>query len=279
MKELNWRVRVDHRADGGEGGKYPVGWPRIDRPFRDGELDFSVYDYLSMLVRVDSNRDEVTDDSTRLGVSLRSHGLPKRLFETRVDLGDRQRQWLPLRFPLGELIAQAGVGRDPWCSISNVQLFIAESDYAHGTDITFQVRDVELLRFTSPTIQRVYAPSYLTLPRNRLTVSFDILGTRSVREGSHTITASLVSADGRTRTQQQQDLVDGRVAILDASTLVPGRYRLDLMIVAADGTRCAHEMQPIMAVDGLLVCPLTTGDNETVGQYDVKNHSVPADDR
>ncbi|HCO93242.1 MAG TPA: hypothetical protein DIU00_04700 [Phycisphaerales bacterium] len=181
MKELHWRIRVDHKTDGGEGGQYPVGWPRIARPFRDGELDFSAYDYLSLLIRVDSNRDEVADDSTRLGLSLRSHGTPRRLFETRVDLGDRQRQWIPLRFSLGELIDQAGVGRDPWRSISHVQLFVAESDYAHGTDITFQVQDIKLLRFTSLTIQRVYSPAYITLPRNRLAVSFGIMGTRYVR--------------------------------------------------------------------------------------------------
>ncbi len=61
--------------------------------------------------------------------------------------------------------------------------------------------------------------------------------------------------DGRTRTEQQQDLADGRVVILDTSTLVPGRYRMDLTIIASDGTRCAHEMQPIEAVDGLLARP------------------------
>ncbi len=218
-------------------------------------MDFSAYDYLSLLIRVDSNRDEVADDSTRLGLSLRSHASPQRLFETRVDLGDRQRQWIPLRFSLGELIDQAGVGRDPWRSVSNVQLFVAESDYAHGTDITFQVREVKLLRFTSPTIQRVYAPAYVTLPCNRLAVSFGILGTRPVRKGSHTITASLASGDGRTRTAQQKDLADGRVVVLDTSTLVPGRYRMDLTVVAADGTKCAHETQPIETVDGLLTRP------------------------
>ena len=254
-KELCWRVSVDHKTDGGEGGQYPVGWPRIARTFREGELDFSAYDYLSLLIRVDSNRDEVADDSTRLGLSLRSHSTPQRLFETRVDLGDSQRQWIPLRFSLGEVIDQAGVGRDPWRSVSHVQLFVAESDYPHGTDLTFQVRDIKLLRFTSPTIQRVYAPAYITLPRNRLAVSFGILGTRSVRKGSHTITVSLASGDGRTRTEQQQDLADGRVVILDTSTLVPGRCRMDLTIVAADGTRCAHERQPIEAVDGLLALP------------------------
>ena len=218
-------------------------------------MDFTDYDYLSLLIRVDSNRDEVADDSTRLGLSLRSHGTPQRLFETRVDLGDRQRQWIPLRFSLRELIDQAGVGREPWRSVSRIQLFVAESDYAHGTDITFQVRDVKLLRFTSPTIQRVYAPAYVALPRHRLAVSFDILGTRPVRKGSHTITVSLTSGDGFTCTEQQQDLADERVVILDTSTLVPGRYRMDLTIIADDGTRCAHEMQPIEAVDGLLARP------------------------
>jgi hypothetical protein len=255
MKELHWRVRIDHKTDGGEGGQYPVGWPRIARSFPEGQLDFSAYDYLSLLIRVDSNRDEVADDSTRLGLSLRSHAPPQRLFETRVDLGDRQRQWIPLRFSLSELIDQAGVGRDPWRSVSNVQLFVAESDYAHGTDLTFQARDIKLLRFTTPTIQRVYAPEYVTLPRNRLAVSFSILGTRTVRKGSHTITVSLASGDGRTRTEQQQDLADGRVAILDTSTLVPGHYSLNLTIAAADGTTCAHKMQTIEAVDGLLARP------------------------
>ncbi|MHC4225822.1 MAG: hypothetical protein ACYSW0_00185 [Planctomycetota bacterium] len=254
MKELHWQVRVDHKTDGGDGGKYPVGWPRIARSFREGELNFSAYDYLSLRIRVDSNRDEVADDSTRLGLSIRSHGTPRCLFETRVDLGDRQRQWIPLRFSLGELIDRAGVGRDPWRSVSNVQLFVAESDYAHGTDITFQVRDVKLLRFISPTIQHVYVPEYIALPRNSLSVSFDIVGTRTVRKGSHTITVSLASTEDRTRTEQQQDLADGRVVILDTSTLVPGRYRMDLTIATADGTRCAHEMQRIEAIDGPLVC-------------------------
>jgi hypothetical protein len=254
-KELCWKVRIDHKTDGGEGGQYPVGWPRISRSFQEGELNFTDYDYLSLLTRVDSNRNEVADDSTRVGLSLRSNGNPKRLYETRVDLGDRQRQWISLRFSLSELIDRAGVGLDPWRSISNVQLFVAESDYAHGTDLTFQIKDIKLLRFTSPTIQRVYAPVYVTLPRNRLAISFDVIGTRRVRKGSHTITASLTSGDGRTRTEQQQDLTEGRIVILDTSTLIPGRYSMNLTIVAADGTRCANEMQLIEAINGPLVCP------------------------
>jgi hypothetical protein len=136
-------------------------------------------------------------------------------------------------------------------------LYVAESDYAHGTDITFQVRDVKLLRFMSPTIRRVYSPAYITLLRNRLAVSFDIVGTRLVRRGSHTVTASLASADGRTWTEHQQDLADRRLVVLDTSNLVPGGYHLNLMIVDSDGTRCGHDVQPMEAVDG----PLATNED------------------
>ena len=255
--ELNWRIRVNHETDGGEGGQYPVGWPRIARSFRAGELDLSDYDYLALLIRVDSNRDEVADDATRIGFTLRSHTIQQRLWETRVDLGDRQRQWIPLRFSLRELIDQAGLGVDPWRSASRVQLFVAESDYAHDTELRFQIKDFHLLRFTSPTIQRVVAPAYITLPQTRLAVRYDILGTRTVRKGSHTLTASLTSPDGRIYTKQQQDLADGRVVILDTSTLTPGSYHLNLTVTTADGKPCAHETQPVEAVDG----PLAFGQN------------------
>lgn len=248
--ELHWRIRIDHNTDGGEGGQYPVGWPRIARSLREGEMDLSLYDYLSLLIRVDSNRDEVADDSTRLGVSLRSHRGPQRLWETRVDLGDRQRQWIPLRFVLHDLIDQAGVGPDPWRSVSLVQLFVSESDYAHDTELRVQIRDVQLLRFTAPTIQTVYAPRYITLPRNDFTVLFDVLGARTVRKGSHTLKASLTSNDGSTRAEQQQDLDAGRVVILDTSTLTPGPCQLTLTITAADGTTCTQESQPMEAVAG-----------------------------
>jgi len=251
-KELCWRVHIDHEMDGGEGGKYPVGWPRIARSFREGELDFSDYDYLSLLIRVDSNRDEVADDSTRLGLSLRSHSTPQRLFDTQMDLGDRQRQWIPQRFAVRELIDRAGAGPAPWRSVSNLQLFLAESEYAHGTDLAFEIRDIELLRFTSPVIERVDVPAYVMLPCERLAVSFDIVGTRSVRPGSHIVTLSLASADGRTRTQQQQDLANEYVVILDTSTLVPGRHHMDLAIIAADGTRCSQERRLVEAVAGPL---------------------------
>lgn len=47
-----------HEHDGGEGGAYPVGWPRLAREFKPCELDMSSYDILEFWIRIDSNRDE-----------------------------------------------------------------------------------------------------------------------------------------------------------------------------------------------------------------------------
>ncbi len=47
---LRWQVGIDHQTDGGEGGKYPVGWPRVARTFTPGKLDLTHYDFLEFLV-------------------------------------------------------------------------------------------------------------------------------------------------------------------------------------------------------------------------------------
>ena len=108
------------------------------------------------------------------------------------------------------------------------------------------------MRFSSPTIKRVDVPSYITLPRTRLTVAFDILGTRFIRKGDHSITASLVSDDGRAHITETLDLAGAATVMLDTSTLTPGRYRLNLTIVDADGTVCVQAAQSMEAINGPL---------------------------
>ena len=250
QKGLRWHVRVDHETDGGEGGKYPVGWPRISRTFAPGELDMSSYDYLSFVVRVDSDRDEVADDSTPLGFLLASHRVTRRFFETRRELGDRQRVWIPIRFPIKDLMEEVGLGPDPWSDISRVQLFISENDFAHSTNLTFDVAEVKLLQFKSPMISQITVPEYLLLPKTRLPISFEVMGTNSVKPGSHGVVASLTTAEGWSIAQQKQDLAGQRVVVLDTSSIPPGYYRLHLKITDAVGKLCSEETRDIEAIPG-----------------------------
>lgn len=69
-----------------------------------GELDKSWYDSLELWIRVDSDRDEVTDDHMPIGLVISAHGTKKSLYSTRVDLGGQQRAFLPVRFPVKPMI-------------------------------------------------------------------------------------------------------------------------------------------------------------------------------
>ncbi len=237
---LRWRVAIDHETDGGEGGTYPIGWPRVARTFGQGEVDMSRYDYLEFLVRVDSDRDEVADDSTPLGLSIASHEKTRQFFETKRDLGDQQRVWIPVRFSIKEMVDATGLGTDPWKTISRVQLFLGESNFQHGTNLSFDVAEVKLLRFTSPMISRLDAPRFVMLPGSELPIGFEVMGTGSVTDGSHQVKASVFDSQRRLQAELVQDLAAGRLLALDMSRLTPGRCRLSVEITTAEGERCSE---------------------------------------
>ena len=247
---LRWTVGIDHQHDGGEGGSYPVGWPRVGRDFKPGQLDMSRSDTLEFWIRIESNRDEVADDHTPIGLVVSSHGKKKALYETTVDLGGAQRVWVPLRFSVRQMMAAAQAGAEPWKSISRLQLFLSEHDYAHGTRLVFDVGEVSLLRLTAPVIAGMDAPHHVLLPRRALAFAFDVIGTGAVVKGSHTVAATLAGAEGAVHTEARQDLADPHQMALPLPTPKPGAYTLRLTIWDAEGKKCSESVQPVTAHAG-----------------------------
>ena len=247
---LRWTVGIDHKNDGGEGGRYPVGWPRVGRDFKPGQLDMSRSDTLEFWIRIDSNRDEVADDHTPIGLVISSHGKKKALYETTVDLGGAQRVWVPLRFSVKRMMAAAEAGAEPWTSVSRVQLFLSEHDYAHGTRLVFDVGEVSLLRLTAPVIAGMDAPRHVLLPRRTLAFAFEVIGTGAVVKGSHAVAATLVGAEGAVHTEARQDLADPHRMALPLSATKPGAYTLRLTIWDAEGRKCSESAQPVTAHAG-----------------------------
>ncbi len=250
---LRWTVQIDHEHDGGEGGTYPVGWPRVGRNFDPGELDMSRYDSLEFWIRIDSNRDEVTDDHTPLGVVISAHGGKKSLSSTRVDLGGQQRVWVPVRLPIQPLIAAADAGEQPWQSISRVQLFLSEHDYRDGTRLVFDVGEVSLLRLTAPVIACLEAPRHVLVPRRTLAVAFELLGTGAVTKGSHTVVATCESADGAVLAEARQDLSEPHQLALPLQAIGPGTHRLRLAVRDAADKTCSELSQSVTLHAGPLV--------------------------
>lgn len=247
---LRWTVAVDHKKDGGEGGTYPVGWPRISREFKPGELDMSRADTLEFWIRVDSNRDEVADDRTRIGLMIGSHRTSKSLYSTTVDLGDAQRTWVPVRFAVKQMIAAADAGLEPWTSISRLQLFISEHDYAHGTRLAFDLGGISALQLTAPVIAGMDAPRHFLVPRSTLAFAFDLVGTGAAAQGSHTVIARLEEPDGAIFAEAQQDATKSQRIALPLKALRPGTYNLRLTIRDSQGKQCSELVQPVIANAG-----------------------------
>ncbi|NOX98166.1 MAG: hypothetical protein GXP30_00235 [Verrucomicrobia bacterium] len=245
---LRWKVKVDHQQGGD--AAYLVGWPRIRRTFKTGTLDLSHYDFLEFMIRIDSDRDEVADDKTPFGISIRNYGEPGRLYEIRKDLGDQQRVWIPLRFSIRELIDTTALGSAPWKNIQTLQLFIAESDYNDNTSITFDIGSARLLAASKPLISRVETSQHLLLPTVNLPVAIDVIGLSSVKKGSHTVSAALIDHKGKIFSRHKQDLLQGGQLILNTTNLTPGKYSLKTQITTAAGELCSKSTQSLDAIAG-----------------------------
>jgi hypothetical protein len=222
------------------------------REFKPGELDMSSYDTLEFWVRIDSNRDEVADDHTPVGLVISSHGTKKALYEKTVDLGGEQRVWVPLRFPLKQMMAAAEAGIAPWQSISRVQLYVSEHDYSHGTRLVFDVGEVSLLRLKTPVLAGMDAPHHLLLPGRTLAFGFDVVGTRPLAKGSYSVTATLNGPTGAVCAEARQDLADPHRIALPVSAVEPGAYTLRLTLLDAAGKTCSESTQPLTMLAGPL---------------------------
>ncbi len=242
---LRWIVDVDHRHDGGEGGKYPIGWPRISRGFKPHELDMTKFDSLIVWIRVDSDGHEVSDDHTPIGLVISSHEEKKTIYETSVDIGDRQRKWVPIRFAVKEMMERGGAGKEAWESISRVQFFISESDFRDRTHLVFDIGDVSLVRPIAPMFDVVDAPTHVLLPRGLLAVRYSVIGTGGVEAGSYSVAVSIEKSKGKPLARTQQNLLQSPWIAIPLQGVEPGIYNLRMRILDAKGACCSEWAQPI----------------------------------
>jgi len=139
-RAMHFHVEVDHHA--GE-PKYPIGWPRTYTNIPVEHRDWKRWDFVEFWVYADSSRDRLP--SSPLGFIVRA---PDRNNSFNTTLSAvRMRQWVHFRFPTASI-----PNRDDCTAI---QLFISESNYAHGDVVEFWIDDLQLSRYAEPTILAV----------------------------------------------------------------------------------------------------------------------------
>lgn len=235
-RAMKWTVKMDHATDGEAGssgsGKYPKGWPRILMKLPEA-VDLSTYDYLSLWVKIDSDRDEVADDTSPffLDIITASGKYQRRLLSEA-----EQRVWIQIVVPVSELIVLAGDARNVK-ELRSIQLWIPEGSYPDKSSVNFLIDEFALLRFKQPVLDTCEVPSVSLVPGNFLPLNFRVFGDSSAERGQYQVNFSLFNEKGVLSTSFQQDLKDGRRLGLGIEKIkTPGNYQLRTQILRGKET-------------------------------------------
>jgi hypothetical protein len=249
---LSMTVNVDHKLDGGgEDGRYPVGWPRIRREFTPDELNLNDYDYLTFNVKIDSDRDEVADDFTPFAVNFSSYEGSK--YDLSMDLGDRQRTWLPVRVSVTDIIKNSNCDRQKWNHLKGLQLVIAEAKYKDGTRLQFDLDQIALVKVKHPVIEDVECADTVLLPAKYLPVGVTGMGmSGSVLNDGYQLVVKLSDKSGKMLTSKTAGLNPEDNVVLNIEGIAAGQYRLDAMITDKTGKTVSSRNKNIEATAGFL---------------------------
>lgn len=249
---LLYDVTVDHKNDGGgENGKYPVGWPRIRMDFAGNGLDLTQYDYLSLWIMVDSERDDVADDFSPFYIAIGSNKL-RGLYGNDIINAVDQRVWVPVTLRIQDMINSSS-SQEAWKSVNCIQFGISEVKYTDGTNLKFYLDNINLIKFKAPAIFALDTPSSILLPDDKLPFSVNIMGTGNIKKGQYIVEASITGDDGKVYSKCSSSELDSNTPmIFDISKLLVGDYKIQLQIKDSAGKVYSSMDKKLKAVKGLL---------------------------
>lgn len=246
---LHFNVHVDHNIDGcRKGGIYPVGWPRIRHNFKKMQLDITKYDYLYFKVKIDSNRSEVADDTTPFTFNISSFSGAS--FDKYLDLGGKQRVWIPITVSLKEMLISTGRNMSDWKNLKHIQFAIAEKNYAHNTQLRFDICDLAFLKFNRPIIKEIISDEIVILPVNNYLLNIRGYGFEDAIKEKMRLQASLTDANGKTVITEQFATTTPMQYQLNFETINLGSYKLTVSIADATGKQITEKSKYIKIISG-----------------------------
>ena len=232
INTLLFDVTVNQKIDGGgENGKYPIGWPRMMVRFDKGNIDLTEYDYITLWLMIDSNRDEVADDFSPFYISIKNK--TKNLYYVKDIINEaEQRVWIPVMLSIRDMQKDANSPYDSWKHVNGIQFGISESKYTHGTNLKFYLDDISLVKFKTPAILSTDMPSTLILPAEVMPFTVSLLGCAACSDdGKYTIYASLFDEKDVKAAETSNNSLEGNTNLsINTSILKPGKYTMRLEI-------------------------------------------------
>jgi glycosyl hydrolase family 123 len=249
---LQFNVNVDHNVDGGgEGGNYPIGWPRIREDFKPGQLDLTKYDYLYFKVKVDSNRSEVADDKTPFIVNFAGYSKGVK-YDVRLDLGDKQRTWVPVTLSLRHMMLNSGFSEKEWKNLKHIQLVIAEGHYSDNTKLEFEIRDIALLKFNRPIIQAIDSSDLVIRPQKHYLVKVKGFGFEDAAKQTSKLVVTVSNSAKETVLNEKFPLSVKPQFVFDFASFDLGSYKLTVSVINAKGKTVSTKSKIIKVINGFL---------------------------
>lgn len=196
--------------------KYPIGWPRMSRPWPQAVQDWSAYDYLELSIYVESSRPSLP--VTPMGMSLRGKDGRDRYNRSLTEL--KRNQWTDYRIPIHDL---------PTPTCTGMQVHISESEYKHLDKLDFWIDTISLVRYVQPTVAASrLAEQALLADSQYLTVQLAVMG---IRPGEKAAVGWAIASKGRTAAKGTVSVPRGRNTVhlpLPSGGLRPGDYEVTL---------------------------------------------------
>jgi hypothetical protein len=157
-----FHIDVDHFAGQPD---YPIGWPRTGRDVPEDQRDWTGYDFLELVIHVETSREALPRDP--LGLIVYVPDKPNAYSRTLAEL--RKGETTRIVVPMSDIPRHHNVTR--------IQFFISESNYAHGDVLDFYIDDIALTRYAEPFISDLEPlQSVAFSDASHLGVQFRLLG-------------------------------------------------------------------------------------------------------
>lgn len=227
-----------------------MGWPRILRIFKKGELDLTKYDYLCFKVKVDSNRSEVEDDITPFIVNFASHVKGVR-YDSLIDFGDKPRIWLPQQLSIADMISKSGFSKREWRNLRKIQLVIAEKNYSDGTKMQFDIQDLALLKFNRPILKKIICDDVIMRSSKKTAVQVEGYGFSDGAKRKNSLLLTVSDNKGKKVSVMTMPLTAKPIVMLDTSNFEYGNYTLTLTVLSENGRKLSTTSKKITIINGL----------------------------
>jgi hypothetical protein len=221
---LLFGVKVDWSA--GE-PDYPIGWPRIEMNVPVGRGDWRQWEQMRLKVYALTDRGPLP--RRPLGVNVRTpvrNGWEREAEELPAG------QWREFTFDLRDIPE-----RD---KVESIGIFISEDAYPDGETLRFYISDLELIRYTKPTLAGSNLLAAVSFADSKaLPLAVEMLG---VKESASAPVLLRLMAGDRTLAQTEAHVPEGvtQVSLPLPAGLHPGEYTV---VVSSGGRERSHPLK------------------------------------